>query len=253
MQLVRVLNDFGKLPSGHPALAALLEEVKLQAGGERQAQLDQLLAQLNLSARAAQPVGVNAQAKPPEIEKPLISPGPPPITYAQPLAETSTQQPTKPAADSNEPMPALNAAVRTPRWPRMKPFRPNILVMKGGGVKGIAYVGALEALEQYGYHFDHFVGASAGAITAAMLAVGYSPQELKKALAETDFRKFKDGWLPLSVPLLFITKGLYRGEAFRVWLENKLSRCDVVRGAGILQLAGGEYQFRADIPTAIRS
>jgi NTE family protein len=98
--------------------------------------------------------------------------------------------------------------------------------MKGGGVKGIAYVGALQVLEEYGYHFDHFVGTSAGAISAALLAVGYSPKELGEILAKTDFREFKDGWLPLSLPLLPFRKGLYRGETFRIWLENYL-RADV--------------------------
>lgn len=110
----------------------------------------------------------------------------------------------------------------TPAWPRKRPFRPQILVMKGGGVKGIAYVGALEVLNDYGYRFDHYVGTSAGAISAALLAAGYTPRELGDVLARTDFHKFKDGWLPLSLLLLPFRKGLYRGEKFRVWLEDLL-------------------------------
>ena len=78
--------------------------------------------------------------------------------------------------------------VETPKWPRKQPFRPNILVMKGGGVKGIAYVGALEVLEEYVYRFNHFVGTSAGAITGALLAVGYKPGELGSILEKTNFK-----------------------------------------------------------------
>jgi predicted acylesterase/phospholipase RssA len=48
------------------------------------------------------------------------------------------------------------------------------LIMKGGGAKGLAYVGALQVLEQYGYKFTWFVGTSAGAITAVLLAAGYT-------------------------------------------------------------------------------
>lgn len=118
--------------------------------------------------------------------------------------------------------PRARRAVNTPAWPRKNPFNPQILVMKGGGVKGIAYVGALEVLNEYGYHFEHYVGTSAGAITAALLAVGYSPRELGEILARTNFKKFKDGWLLFSLPLLVFRKGLYRGEAFRVWLEDLL-------------------------------
>jgi predicted acylesterase/phospholipase RssA len=114
------------------------------------------------------------------------------------------------------------APINTPTWPRKYPFRPNILVMKGGGVKGVAYVGALEVLEKYGYQFNHFVGTSAGAISAALLAVNYSSGDLRDILSKTSFKKFKDGWLPLSLLLLPIRKGLYRGESFLVWLENLL-------------------------------
>ncbi|MFN7928931.1 MAG: patatin-like phospholipase family protein [Blastocatellia bacterium] len=106
--------------------------------------------------------------------------------------------------------------------PRFPVLPPQTLVMKGGGLKGIAYVGAIEVLEEYGYRFNHFVGTSAGAISAALLAVGYSTKELREVLSETDFRGFKDGWLPLSIFTLRISKGLYRGDVFTVWLENKL-------------------------------
>lgn len=117
---------------------------------------------------------------------------------------------------------APHSTVNTPLWPRKSPFRPNILVMKGGGIKGLAYVGALTVLEEYGYQFTHYVGTSAGAISAALLAVGYSPTELGNILTITKFKRFKDGWLLFSLPLLIFRKGLYRGEAFRVWLENHL-------------------------------
>lgn len=110
----------------------------------------------------------------------------------------------------------------TPRWPRKQPFAPNILVMKGGGVKGIAYVGALQTLEKYGYQFNHFVGTSAGAISAALLSVGYSSTELGEILKKTDFRTFKDGYLLTSLLLLPFRKGLYQGEQFRIWLDNCL-------------------------------
>lgn len=115
-------------------------------------------------------------------------------------------------------------AVNTPEWPRKQPFRPSILVMKGGGVKGIAYVGALQVLEDYGYEFQHYVGTSAGAISAALLAVGYSPQALGNVLATTNFKQFRDGYFLPSLLMLPFRKGLYTGENFRVWLENLLRK-----------------------------
>lgn len=52
-------------------------------------------------------------------------------------------------------------------------------VFEGGGVKGIALVGALEEIEQAGYHFVNVAGTSAGAIVATLVAAGYSAAELK--------------------------------------------------------------------------
>ena len=44
-------------------------------------------------------------------------------------------------------------------------------VFSGGGVKAIAYAGALKAAEEAGYReWEHVAGTSAGAITAAAIA-----------------------------------------------------------------------------------
>ncbi|HQX48539.1 MAG TPA: patatin-like phospholipase family protein, partial [Planctomycetaceae bacterium] len=58
---------------------------------------------------------------------------------------------------------------------------PHALVMKGGGIKGLAYVGALEILARK-YEFNWFVGTSAGAITAILLGAGYTAGELTEIL-----------------------------------------------------------------------
>lgn len=112
----------------------------------------------------------------------------------------------------------------TSTWPRSEPFNPNILIMKGGGVKGLAFVGALEILESYNYKFTHFVGTSAGAISAALLAAGYDSKGLKDILEKTDFRAFKDrSFLPALLSLLFY-QGLYPGNKFRDWLDAYLEK-----------------------------
>ncbi|HXK95582.1 MAG TPA: patatin-like phospholipase family protein, partial [bacterium] len=69
------------------------------------------------------------------------------------------------------------------------------LVFEGGGVKGIAYAGALEFLDQKGDilpEIRRVAGTSAGAITAAILALGARSQEIKEIVGGTDFRKFMD-------------------------------------------------------------
>ena len=58
------------------------------------------------------------------------------------------------------------------------------LVFEGGGAKGMVFVGALQEFEDRGHTSGRLLGTSAGAITAAGLAAGYSAQELLEILNE---------------------------------------------------------------------
>jgi NTE family protein len=60
------------------------------------------------------------------------------------------------------------------------------IVFKGGGAKGMAFVGALEALAEAGHQHRRLIGTSAGAITAVMTGAGYSPQELLAECTKID-------------------------------------------------------------------
>ncbi len=58
------------------------------------------------------------------------------------------------------------------------------LVFEGGGAKGMVFVGAMQTFEAEGHTYGRLLGASAGAITAALLAAGYTAQEMLAALDE---------------------------------------------------------------------
>lgn len=58
------------------------------------------------------------------------------------------------------------------------------VVFEGGGAKGSAFVGALNALSAAGHTTRRLIGTSAGAITATLLAVGFTPQEMLDAVNE---------------------------------------------------------------------
>jgi NTE family protein len=57
-------------------------------------------------------------------------------------------------------------------------------VFEGGGAKGVAFVGALEVLKQHGHTLRRYIGTSAGAITATLLAAGYTTEEMMAAVME---------------------------------------------------------------------
>lgn len=58
------------------------------------------------------------------------------------------------------------------------------VVFEGGGAKGSAFAGALTALRAAGHTTRRLIGTSAGAITATLLAAGYTPQEMLDAVNE---------------------------------------------------------------------
>lgn len=60
------------------------------------------------------------------------------------------------------------------------------LVFEGGGAKGMAFVGAYEEFVRRGHSAGRLLGTSAGAITAALLAAGYTPSEMLDALNERE-------------------------------------------------------------------
>jgi NTE family protein len=101
-------------------------------------------------------------------------------------------------------------------------------VFEGGGVKGIGLAGAYSVLEEQGFEPMNVAGTSAGAITAALVAAGYTADELKQEVLALDFNSFRDeAWedkLPLFEKTVSVLKdlGIYEGETFRRWMAAKL-------------------------------
>lgn len=52
------------------------------------------------------------------------------------------------------------------------------VALSGGGIRGIAHAGVLQALQNNGIHIDVIGGTSAGSMIASLYAMGYSPEEI---------------------------------------------------------------------------
>ena len=52
------------------------------------------------------------------------------------------------------------------------------LVLSGGGIKGVAHIGALKYLEENNYKLNAVSGCSSGSIMAVLIAVGYSSSQI---------------------------------------------------------------------------
>ena len=110
------------------------------------------------------------------------------------------------------------------------------LVLAGGGAKGIAHLGVMKAMREYGVEADIVSGTSAGALAAAFYAAGYEPEEVLEIFMDPNIFKFKGfswtrpGLLEPEKYLSFIDK--YFGNSSFEDLDKKLSivSTDLIRG-----------------------
>ncbi|KQT31082.1 patatin [Chryseobacterium sp. Leaf405] len=70
------------------------------------------------------------------------------------------------------------------------------LTLSGGGMRGIAHIAVLKALEEYNLKPDIISGTSAGSIVAAFYSFGKTPDEMMEIVRETTF--FSRSYLRLS-------------------------------------------------------
>ena len=64
------------------------------------------------------------------------------------------------------------------------------IALSGGGIRGLAHLGVLKALNEAGIHPDYVSGTSAGAIAGTLYCYGYTPDEIFELIVKTKFFKF---------------------------------------------------------------
>lgn len=94
------------------------------------------------------------------------------------------------------------SAPRSARIVPLKSDRPLVaLALGSGGARGFAHVGVIKVLEEAGIKPDLVVGASSGAIVAALYAGGYDARSLERIAIDVeegalvDFTLFGNGWV----------------------------------------------------------
>lgn len=102
-------------------------------------------------------------------------------------------------------------------------------VFSGGGIKGFAYIGAMQVLEEHGIQFKRVAGTSAGAILAAFIAAGFNAQELEEIFDELNVQVLLDPpKICVGLPFLkwinlYVRFGMYRGKTLEKWFHQKLA------------------------------
>lgn len=94
------------------------------------------------------------------------------------------------------------------------------LVFEGGGAKGLAFVGALQAIERRGHTPRRVLGTSAGSIVAALVAAGYNAAECQAAINE----RLPDGTSRFAAFLQtpHIDEDIELNNSLRFWLKTEL-------------------------------
>ncbi|WP_078413735.1 patatin-like phospholipase family protein [Priestia abyssalis] len=101
-------------------------------------------------------------------------------------------------------------------------------VFSGGGIKGFALIGALQAIEEKGFVFRRLAGTSAGAIISAFIMAGYTSRDIFEMMNELELEHLLDERrtiLPAGLTkwlCLYWRLGLYKGEKLEKWVEVKL-------------------------------
>ncbi|MDQ0874952.1 NTE family protein [Paenibacillus sp. V4I3] len=102
-------------------------------------------------------------------------------------------------------------------------------VFEGGGVKGIALAGGVSAAMKQGHVFNDVAGTSSGSIVAALLAAGYTGEDMREMILRSPFRSFMQRSPIFNTKIigpaarLFIKKGLYSGAALEDWVNQQLA------------------------------
>jgi len=79
------------------------------------------------------------------------------------------------------------------------------IVLSGGGARGIAHLGILKALEEFGITPSVISGTSAGAIAGAFYSIGFSVEEILTIIKKGHFFSFSN--LLIEKPGFFSMKG----------------------------------------------
>ena len=90
-------------------------------------------------------------------------------------------------------------------------------IFGGGGIRGTAYSGAIQALEELEIQITGLAGSSVGAVVAGLLAFNYSHNEIEDIFENINFSFFND--LNLKIGKDF---ALSKGDNFYLWMKNKI-------------------------------
>jgi NTE family protein len=115
--------------------------------------------------------------------------------------------------------------------------------LSGGGVRGIAHIGVLQALEENDLQPAQLTGASAGALVGALYAAGMMPPDILKVFKESSVAKlFKVG-----LPMRGLSDNSYIMDVLREHIpEDDFSTLKRRLHVSVTNLTTGQYEIKSE-------
>jgi NTE family protein len=103
-------------------------------------------------------------------------------------------------------------------FPFLLPAQKVGLVLSGGGVRGLAHIGVIKALEENNIPIDYITGTSAGALVGCLYAVGMTPAQMEKLVTDPKFGEWASGKRDEDLDYYFV-----KNDPNASWVQFKLS------------------------------
>ena len=104
----------------------------------------------------------------------------------------------------------------------------------GGGIKGVAHIGALKALEEENIKFDYIAGTSSGSIVACLYSIGYNSDEIyeifKKYINKINYFEIKNIInliLGILIKRKIIITGLNSGKKIEKLINKECAKKEI--------------------------
>ena len=115
------------------------------------------------------------------------------------------------------------------------------LVLSGGGAKGIAHIGFIQALEENDIPIDYITGTSMGAIVGGLYACGYTPAEMMELIGSRGFAHWSTGRIDPELTYYF-NKPRVSPTMFSTTIGKGMNKTDAV-AASIIPAMPMSYAF----------
>lgn len=116
------------------------------------------------------------------------------------------------------------------------------LALGGGGTRGFAHVGVLQALEEANIQVDVVAGTSAGSIVGSLVASGYSASEMLKIMKES---KFID-MIKVALPLDGFLSLAHLKKHLREYVPMTFDQLNIPFYVTVTNLLSGDVEYLSD-------